>query len=372
MVWPLPTLKAVGSEVWKYFYDLSMTYNQIIEKLSLSDPASLTALYAEAHAVKNAVIGNKVYLRGLIEFSNICRKNCYYCGIRHGNKAVNRYELSDEEVLAAVDFAWKNRYGSVVLQSGEQQSARFTKRITRLLHKIKESTNNEVGITLSCGEQTAATYREWFNAGAHRYLLRIETSNKELYYKLHPNDNRHSFDNRLCAINQLHIEGYQVGTGVMIGLPFQTIEHLAGDLLFFHSQNIDMVGMGPYLEHSQTPLYPYRHLLLPPEKRLELALKMVATLRLLMPDINIAATTALQVLHPEGREMAVLAGANIIMPNMTLPEFRPDYLIYEHKPGINDDAAVSKSKLEENLHNAGIAIGYNEWGDSLHFLQKTK
>jgi len=348
-----------------------MTRNQIIEKLSLSDPDSLTALYAEANAVKIATIGNKVYLRGLIEFSNICRKNCYYCGIRRENKAVSRYELTDENVLAAVDFAWKNRYGSVVLQSGEQQSAHFIKRITSLLHKIKVFTNNEVGITLSCGEQTAATYREWFGAGAHRYLLRIETSNKELYYKLHPDDDKHSFDKRLSAINQLRIEGYQVGTGVMIGLPFQTIEHLADDLLFFQSQNIDMVGMGPYLEHSQTPLYQYRHLLLPPEKRLELALKMVATLRLLMPDINIAATTALQVLHPEGREMAVLAGANVIMPNMTLPEFRPEYLIYEHKPGVNDDAAVSKSKLEQNLHTAGITIGYDEWGDSRHFYRET-
>jgi len=344
-----------------------MNRNQITEKLSLSDSASLTVLYAEANSVKNATIGNKVYLRGLIEFSNICGKNCYYCGIRCENQAVNRYELSDTEVLAAVDFAWKNRYGSVVLQSGEQQSAHFTKRITHLLHEIKAYTNNEVGITLSCGEQNAATYKEWYRAGAHRYLLRIETSNRELFYKLHPNDDKHSFDTRLEAIRLLRDEGYQVGTGVMIGLPFQTIEDLAGDLLFFQAMNIDMVGMGPYLEHSQTPLYQYRHLLLPPEKRLELALKMVATLRLLMPDINIASTTALQVLHPEGREMAVLAGANIIMPNMTLPEHRPDYLIYEHKPGVHDDAALSKSKLEQNLHNAGITIGYGEWGDSQHF-----
>ena len=345
-----------------------MYRNEIIEKLSLSDPASLSALYAEAKAVKTKAIGNKVYLRGLIEFSNSCGKNCYYCGIRRDNKEVNRYELTDEEVLAAVDFAWKNRYGSVVLQSGEQQSARFTKRITRLLYIIKEYTHNEVGITLSCGEQTAATYKEWFKAGAHRYLLRIETSNRELFYKLHPDDNKHSFDTRLGALRLLRDEGYQVGTGVMIGLPFQTVDDLAGDLLFFQAMNVDMVGMGPYLEHSQTPLYPYRHLLLPPEKRLELALKMVATLRLLMPDINIAATTALQVLHSEGREQAVMAGANIIMPNMTLPEHRPDYLIYEHKPGVTDDAAVSKSKLEQNLHNAGIPIGYGEWGDSQHFL----
>lgn len=347
-----------------------MTRNQIIENLSLSDSDSLAALYAQANDVKTSTIGNKVFLRGLIEFSNICIKNCYYCGIRRDNQSVTRYELSDEEVMFAVDFAWKNRYGSVVLQSGEQQSAHFTKRITHLLHEIKSYTNNEVGITLSCGEQTAATYREWFEAGAHRYLLRIETSNKELFYKLHPNDNNHSFDTRLVAINQLRDAGYQVGTGVMYGLPFQTIEHLADDLLFFQSMNIDMVGMGPYLEHSQTPLYQYRHLLLSSEKRLEMALKMVATLRLLMPDINIAATTALQVLHPEGREMAVLAGANIIMPNMTLPAYRPDYRIYEHKPGIHDDAALSKSKLEQNLHNAGITIGYGEWGDSKHFAGK--
>ena len=344
-----------------------MNRAEIIEKLSLSESVSLTALFAEANAIKTSTIGNKVYLRGLIEFSNICRKNCYYCGIRCENKGINRYELTDKELMAAVDFAWKNRYGSVVLQSGEQQSARFNKRITRLLHEIKAYTNNEIGITLSCGEQTAATYREWFKAGAHRYLLRIETSNRELYYKLHPNDDKHSFDARLNAIRQLHVEGYQVGTGVMSGLPFQTIEHLADDLLFFQSMNIAMVGMGPYLEHSQTPLYQYRHLLLPSEKQLELSLKMIAVLRLLMPDINIAATTAMQVLHPEGREMAILSGANIIMPNITQTEFRTDYQIYEHKPGINDDAAISKSKLEQNLQNAGITIGYGEWGDSRHF-----
>jgi len=345
-----------------------MTRSQIVEKLSLSEPESLKTLFAEANAVKISTIGNKVFLRGLIEFSNICSKNCYYCGIRRGNRTVNRYELTDEEALAIVDFAWKNHYGSVVLQSGEQQSAHFTKRIAHLLHEIKSYTNNEIGITLSCGEQTAETYRKWFKAGAHRYLLRIETSNKELYSKLHPNNAKHSFDARLDAVRRLRDEGYQLGTGVMIGLPFQTIEHLADDLLFFQAMNVDMVGMGPYLEHSQTPMYLYRHLLLPPEKRLDLALKMVAVLRLLMPDINIAATTALQVLHPEGREMAVSAGANIIMPNMTLPEFRNNYLIYEHKPGVNDDAALSKSKLEENLCHAGIDIGYGEWGDSRHFI----
>ena len=360
-----------------------MNRENIIEKLSLSESDSIKALFAEANEIKVSTIGNKVYLRGLIEFSNICRKNCYYCGIRCENQKVSRYELSNEEVLTAVKFAWENRYGSVVLQSGEQQSTHFTKRITRLLNEIKSITNNEIGITLSCGEQSPETYKEWYNAGAHRYLLRIETSNRELYGKLHPNDSapslqaqhgnpalNHSFDTRLDAIKHLREIGYQVGTGVMIGLPFQNIEHLAADLLFFKSLDIDMVGMGPYIEHSQTPLFKYRNLLLPPEKRLDLALKMVATLRLLMPDINIAATTALQVLHPKGREMAVLAGANIIMPNITTTKYRNEYDIYENKPNVNDDAAISKSKLEQTIRESGITIGYDEWGDSPHYRQK--
>ncbi len=344
-----------------------MTRNDIIAKLSLTATSEVDALLAEAYSLKLRTIGSKVYLRGLIEFSNICRKNCYYCGIRCENKNTERYELSDEEVLTAVDFAWRNRYGSVVLQSGEQQSPRFTARIATLLQKIKAHTNNEVGVTLSCGEQSADTYRQWFNAGAHRYLLRIETSNKELYYKLHPNDAIHAFENRLAALKDLQQLGYQVGTGVMIGLPFQTVEDLADDLLFFKAMNVDMVGMGPYLEHKDTPLYEYRHLLLSPAERLELSLKMIATLRLLLPDINIAATTALQVLHPEGREQAVQAGANIIMPNMTIAAARPNYCIYDEKPGMEDDAEISKSKLETNLRKAGIEIAYGEWGDSQHF-----
>ncbi len=340
---------------------------QAIVSLLSMEGKEAAALFAEANDIKIKTIGQKVYLRGLIEFSNICAKNCYYCGIRCANKNVERYELSDEEVLQAVDFAWKNRYGSVVLQSGEQQSPRFTKRITTLLKKIKQHTNDEVGITLSCGEQTPETYREWFEAGAHRYLLRIETSSEDLYHKIHPNDDLHSFEKRLEAIANLKKAGYQTGTGVMIGLPFQTVEHLADDLLFFRKMNVDMVGMGPYLEHHETPLYEHRHLLLPAEKRFELTLKMIAALRLLLPDINIAATTALQVIDPLGREKAVLAGANIIMPNMTITEVRKNYQIYENKPGINDDAAISKSKLEENLRQAGIEIGYGEWGDSKHY-----
>ena len=344
--------------------------NEIIEKLSLNESASLSALYSEANAVKTSIIGSKVYLRGLIEFSNICNKNCYYCGIRRDNKAVNRYELSDKEVLAAVDFAWKNRYGSVVLQSGEQQSAHFTKLITRLLHEIKAFTNNEVGITLSCGEQTATTYKEWFNAGAHRYLLRIETSNKELYYKLHPNDNKHSFDSRLDAINQLRDEGYQVGTGVMIGLPFQTVEDLAYDLLFFQTMNVDMVGMGPYLVHNETPLASKSHECPNLEERFNLSINMIACLRILMKNINIAASTAMQTLHPLGRETAIEVGANIVMPNLTPVKYRGNYKLYENKPAVNEDAEETKNQLEKRILSINHTIGYDQWGDSAHYAAR--
>ncbi len=349
-----------------------MERGEIIHLLSIANRDEMDALFARANTAKTAAIGNKVYLRGLIELSNVCAKNCYYCGIRCDNKNVSRYELTDDDVLEAVDFAWHNRYGSIVLQSGEQQSPRFVQRIATLVERIKERTNNEVGITLSCGEQTLDVYRQWYAAGAHRYLLRIETSSRELYAKIHPNNELHSYDKRLAALRNLQVAGYQTGTGVMIGLPFQTVENLADDLLFFKKMNVDMVGMGPYLEHSETPLYEYQHSLMPPEERFLLSLRMIAVLRLLMPDINIAATTALQVLHPMGREMAVQAGANIIMPNMTLTDVRKNYQIYENKPGIHDDAAISKSKLEENLQKAGIEIGYGQWGDSQHYDKRCK
>jgi len=346
--------------------------SEIIQLLSIDDRSEMDALVARAGAAKAATIGRNVYLRGLIELSNVCVKNCYYCGIRCGNKNITRYELSDDEVMSAVDFAWRNSYGSVVLQSGEQQSPRFTQRVALLVAKIKEHTNNEVGVTLSCGEQTLDTYRQWYAAGAHRYLLRIETSSQELYKKIHPDNPQHSHEKRLTALRDLQTAGYQTGTGVMIGLPFQTIENLADDLLFFQRMNIDMVGMGPYIEHNETPLYEHRHALLPPDERLRLSLRMVAVLRLLMPDINIAATTALQTLHPTGRELAVQAGANIIMPNITPKKYRENYLLYQNKPCMDEDAEQCKHCLENRLQQIGHSIGYGKWGDSQHFSKRTK
>ncbi len=331
-----------------------------------------TLLFQRSAAVKQEFVGKKVYFRGLIEFSNICNKNCYYCGIRKGNKHASRYNLDDEEILRAAKFAFDNKYGSVVLQGGEIESPNFTRRIENLLKEIKELSGKSLGITLSLGEQSRDTYETWKIAGAHRYLLRIETSNPYLYKKIHPKDIHHNFERRLTCLNDLKDLGYQTGTGVMIGLPFQTIEDLADDLLFMKNLDVDMVGMGPYIEHQETPLYQFADLLLPIQERFDLALKMIASLRILMKDINIAAATALQAIDPLGREKAVKIGANIIMPNVTPGMYRNNYSLYENKPCTDEDPEQCKDCMDVRIQLADGEIGYNEWGDSVHFMKKQK
>ncbi len=316
-------------------------------------------------------LGKKVYFRGLIEFSNYCVKDCYYCGIRKSNTHSERYDIDDEAILEAAVFAHKNRYGSLVLQSGERSDQAFTDRITRLLKEIKAVTNGELGITISLGEQSEAVYREWFEAGAHRYLLRIETSNEDLYYKIHPKNEAHDFQRRLDCLRTLKKVGYQTGTGVMIGLPFQTTDQLAEDLLFFKQMDVDMVGMGPFIEHTETPLYQYKDQLWPLQRRFEVALNMIATLRLLLPDINIAAATALQAIDPMGREKALRYGANVIMPNITPTLHRKDYQLYENKPCTDESADECSNCLSIRVEMAGREIGYSEWGDSQHFFKRT-
>lgn len=346
-------------------------------------------------------VPKKVFLRGLIEVSNICGKNCLYCGIRCGNRNVERYELTDDQILSEARFALEAGYGSVVLQGGERCDGNFVERMTRLIWEIRHLNsssggasvygNEPLGITLSLGEQSREVYREWKRAGAHRYLLRIEASNRELYEKIHPSGSEkeralHSYEKRIEALYDLKGTGFITGSGVMIGLPFQTPENLDEDLAFFKKMGVDMVGMGPYIPHKETPLGrmvleaiannttivkgedgaevdlgPFA--LISGKDKLDLSIDMVRKLRRLMPHINIAATTALQVLDPDGREMAVLAGANVIMPNITEREARGNYQLYEGKPGVNDDAISTKESLERNLNNIGVEIAWGEVGD---------
>jgi biotin synthase len=306
-----------------------------------------------------------------VEFSNICGKNCHYCGIRRDNKNITRYNLGDKEILDAVRFAHDNKYASVVLQSGEIESHGFTDRIEKLLKEIKKISNNGIGITISLGEQKPEVYRRWFDAGAHRYLLRIETSNPDLYKKIHPDDGKHDFNRRLECLQSLKNIGYQTGTGIMAGLPFQTIEDIAGDIMFMKNFDIDMVGLGPYIEHRDTPMFEQRDLLMPPLRRFTLTLKIIALLRVIMKDINIAAATALQAIDPMGREKAIMAGANVIMPNITPGKYRNDYKLYDNKPCTDEEAEDCTNCLEARIHMAGDDVGFGEWGDSKHFIKRT-
>ncbi len=327
-------------------------------------------LFERSASVKQAYLGHSVYLRGLIELSNICEKDCFYCGIRHSNRELNRYRLTHKEVLDAIRFAHVKGFGSVAIQSGERSSAAFIRGIDKIVRDGQKITGGEIGITLSCGEQTEETYRRWYESGAERYLLRIETSSEKLYKRLHPADEKHSYARRIRAIEALRKTGYQTGSGVMIGLPFQSEEDLADDLLFMREMDIDMCGMGPYLEHAATPLREERHRLRPLRERLSLALRMVALLRILMPDINIAATTALQAIDKGGREAAIRIGANVLMPNITPAQYREDYFLYENKPlsARNDEEELGY--LEARLKAIGHRIGYHRKGNSLRYEKR--
>lgn len=361
------------------FKNENFTKAEIIELLSLTDKSDIEALYAAAYAEKLKHTGKKVFFRGLIEFSNICAKDCYYCGIRKSNKNTERYFLKMEEVLEAAKFAYDQGYGSVVLQSGEREDSEFVKFVEKALHEIKKIGNGALGVTLSTGEQTEEVYKRWYDAGAHRYLLRIETTNRELYKKLHPAD--HSFDRRVGCLMIMKKLGYQVGTGVMIGLPFQTHEDLVHDILFFKDEDVDMIGMGPYVPHGDTPLQkgdsppqifkgtvPFSH---DPAENFRLGLIMIALTRLALKDVNIAAATALQTLDPSGREKGVLAGANIIMPNITPTSYRKLYRLYDNKPCLDENALQCRSCLEKRIRAAGAEVGYGEWGDSPHRLKRS-
>jgi biotin synthase len=344
------------------------TVEDIIFLLSLNDEADIDILFQKALEVKTKYVGRIVYYRGLIEYSNICKKNCYYCGIRADSKAVSRYSMNEEEVIKAAIDAYKYNYGSIVIQSGERDDNDFVDTINRMLKTIKTQTDGKLGITLSVGEHSQEAYSDFFKNGAHRFLLRIETTNKELYAKLHPKD--HYYEKRIQCLKRLQRAGYQTGTGVMIGLPFQTMEDLANDLLFFKEMDIDMVGMGPYIEHESTPLFEYSEGLMTKKERFNLALRMIAVLRIMMKDINIAAATALQAIDPIGREKALKVGANVIMPNLTPTKYRPDYTLYEDKPCLDEDAEKCRGCLDARITGAGDKIGYGQWGDSKHFASR--
>lgn len=339
---------------------------ELARLLSLDDPAERAALHAAAYAVKLRATGPVVSLRGLVEIGNACAKDCLYCGLRRSNAAVRRYRIPEEDVVRMARWAFDRRFGSVVLQSGEIESDENTERIVRIVRAIRAFGGEGFAIVLSLGEQRDEVYRAWREAGAARYLLRIETSNPALYRTLHPAG--HSWERRRDCLRALRRLGYQVGSGVMIGLPGQTADDLAGDIGFFADEDIDMIGMGPFLPHGETPL---GAVAVDRGRQLRLGIDMVAATRLQLHDRNLAATTVLQVLAPDGREQALRAGANVMMPNVTDTVFRRDYRLYEDKPCLEDTSEQCLGCLERRVASIGERIGWGSPGTPPHYLRRT-
>ena len=343
----------------------ALTRNEIAELLSLEDTKEL---FTAAYEVKCRYIGKRVSLRGLIEMGNLCAKDCYYCGIRKSNSHVKRYRLAEDDVIRMAKWCFEHDYGSVVLQSGEIESEANTMSIERILHGIREFGGDAFGVTLCLGEQTEEVFRRWREAGAHRYLLRIESSVPSLYAKIHPSD--HLYARRVECLKILKRLGYQTGSGVMTGLPGQTLDDLAHDIEFYKKMDLDMIGMGPYLPHAETPLG--ENIAMTPEyaqRQFQLGLKMIAVTRLYLHDVNIAATTALQALDDRGRELGIQAGAYVIMPNVTDVEYRRSYQLYPNKPCMDENAAKCRNCLNWRILSIGEKIIWGERGDSPHYFK---
>ena len=347
----------------------------LLRIISAKQPDEIEVIRTAAERTLLMHCGDSVRLRGLIEFSNRCVADCYYCGIRRSNRAVKRYTLTHDEIVETAQWCARQGYGSVVLQSGERRDARFVRFVTEVVSAIKAATRSDdlpqgLGITLCVGEQTPETYAKWFEAGAHRYLLRMESASPSLFAALHPESQVYA--SRVNCLKTLKAIGYRVGTGVLIGVPGQTLDHLVDDLLFFRDIGADMIGMGPYIPHAQAVL-PGNPPVLEVAARMQLALKMIAATRLLLPEINIAATTALQTLAPDGREQGLRFGANVIMPQATPLRVRQMYTLYDGKPCLGDSAEQCAACLERRISAQGRTLLRNHWGDSLprHPLERS-
>lgn len=321
---------------------MSLTKDEIIALLK--DETHQQDLFDKADKVRRQYVGDEVHLRGLIEFSNICRNNCLYCGIRRGNAKAVRYRMSEDEVIETARRAVNLGFKTIVMQSGEDMYY-DTSRMCRIIEAIKKF---DVAITLSIGERTYAEYKAFRTAGADRYLMRIETTDKALYHKLDP---KMSWQHRYECLLTIKELGYELGSGIMVGLPEQSIESIAEDLLFLKEIGVDMAGIGPFIPHPQTPLAKEKG------GTLNLSLRTMAIMRLLLPDINIPATTAMESLAPNGRIQALKAGANVVMPNVNEGEYRKLYELYPNKDCTQTAPAHTKSAVVQKILSINRTIG---------------
>ena len=345
-----------------------LEHDQIVAWLRETNPARLAELWRMADDTRQRFVGGEVHLRGLIEFSNYCVRLCAYCGLRAPNDGLRRYRMSAEEILACARQAVSFGYGAVVLQSGEDPGTRADW-MADLIRRIKAET--PLAITLSLGERSDEDLAAWRAAGADRYLLRFETSNRALYDRLHP-PRPGTRSDRLAILARLRELGYEVGSGVMIGIPGQTYDDLARDIALFGELDLDMIGVGPYLIHPDTPLGdPDFRPLVPGDQQVpgdELTTyKVIALARLVCPRANIPSTTALATLNRRsGRELGLVRGANVVMPNLTPPKYRVLYEIYPNKACLLETAEGCSTCLNERIEALGRQVGKGR-GDSQNY-----
>lgn len=310
------------------------------------NPDVVCRLQEEALRLRRKYYGDRVYIRGLIEFSNYCKNNCYYCGIRRGNPNVNRYRLSEEEILSCCENGYALGYRTFVLQGGEDPW--YTdERMEAIVRSIRER-YPDCAITLSVGERSKECYCRWKEAGADRYLLRHETADREHYHSLHPEEM--SFSNRRRCLYDLKELGYQVGAGMMVGSPGQTLQHLAKDLYFLQELQPQMVGIGPFVPHHDTRYAKE------PAGSVDMTLFLLSVVRIMLPNVLLPATTALGTMDPRGREKGLLAGANVIMPNLSPVKNRKDYALYDNKICTGEEAAECRECLARRVESVGCHL----------------
>lgn len=302
-------------------------------------------LFDKSKKVRDDIFGKKVYVRGLIEFTNYCKNDCYYCGIRKSNFKAQRYRLSKDEILECCKQGYSLGFKTFVLQGGEDLSYSDDD-ISNIVSEIKNNFS-DCAVTLSIGEKSYESYLKYYKAGADRYLLRHETANNDHYKRLHPEDL--SLSNRKECLNNLKKIGYQVGCGFMIGSPYQTYENIAEDLIFIKNFNPHMVGVGPFISHHDTCFADFEN------GSVELTLFIIAVIRLMLPKALLPATTALGTLNPKGRELGILAGANVLMPNLSPVSVRKKYSLYDNKICMGEEAAECNICLRNRVNS----IGYN-------------
>ena len=316
------------------------------ELIALRDDEAARYIAEKAVARRRAVYGTDVFTRGLIEISSYCKNNCLYCGIRRGNPNAERYRLTAGEILACADEGYGLGFRTFVLQGGED--AFFTDEVLCGIVSALKTSHPDCAVTLSMGERSAASYRALFEAGADRYLLRHETADAAHYARLHPPEM--SFENRMACLESLRDIGYQTGCGFMVGSPFQTPQALAKDLKFIETFRPDMCGIGPFIPHSDTP---FRGM---PAGTLELTLFLLSAIRLIDPAVLLPATTALGTIHPRGRELGILAGANVVMPNLSPVAVRRKYALYDDKICTGEESAQCRHCLEARVQSIGYRL----------------